>query len=105
MSKIYEMLMNIKKRPGLYISDKSLILLQTYLDGYASSDYDHGVVESPNIFKGFQEFVQERYKITTSQDWGKIIQFFSISDAGAFDLFYKLLDEFLEKHPENLEMK
>lgn len=49
---------------------------------------------------GFQEFVQDRYKIP-NRDWGSIICFFADSDEEAVDTFYGLFDEFVKgQNPE-----
>lgn len=101
MNKLYGNLQEIKKRPGLYLEEKSLSRLDSFILGYCKCESDLGI-EKNILFDGFQEFVQEKYGIK-SHSASQIISFYSISKSDAFDKFYSLLDEFLQLHPENLE--
>ncbi len=101
MNKLYELLQKIKQRPGLYLGVKSLTLLNVFIGGYAICQSDYNQQES-NLFNGFQEHIQKKYKISSTQSWAKIIDFYSATDADAFDLFFKLFEEFLKDNPENL---
>jgi len=86
----------IKERPELYIGKKSLVLLKAYMDGYMDRQNEM-IGESIGFDFAFQEFIQNRFTITASHHWADIITFYSITDAGAFDRFYELLDEFYRK--------
>jgi len=97
MNKIEERVSEIRQRPGLYLGHKSLVALRHYLNGYIDGINlnNDGVLES--FYPGFQEFIQDRYHITSTHGWAEIIIFYSQSDEKAFDRFYELLNEFLEK--------
>ena len=105
MKKLYKTLKKIKERPGLYLGRKSLMLLDAFLGGYSICCYDLEKKIEADIFDGFQEYIQQRYNIRSTQSWAKIIDFYSLSDEEAFDNFYNLYEEFLKEHPENLETK
>ncbi|MCC3439960.1 hypothetical protein [Microcoleus sp. PH2017_05_CCC_O_A] len=49
-----------------------------------------------NLVDGFQEWIQERYQITSTHGWDSIILFFSADEKDALDKFFKLLEEFLD---------
>jgi len=102
MDKLLSTLQKIKKRPELYLSNKSLKLLSEFISGYEICQEDYQI-ETNNIFLGFDEYIHERYKIFTTHNAMQIISFFSISEEKAFDKFYELLEKFLEEHPENLK--
>ncbi len=96
MEAIYKQLMVMKDRPGMYLGKKSLSLLGAYITGYLDHQYesDSSFVSS---FPSFNDFVHKYYNISTCQDWIKIITFHSSTDEDAVDVFYRLLDLFLEK--------
>lgn len=95
MDSVKELILKIKKRPELYIGQRSLSLFQAYLYGWLNRD-EKSVVDS-GLIGDFQEWVQEKYKIRSSQSWVKIILFYSTSDYGALDKFFELFDEFLQQ--------
>lgn len=97
----YKFLEDIKKKPGLYIGTKSLISLTYFLDGiFYTLHYLNGQKEYPNFLEGFQEWIQIRFDITSTQHWSNIINFYSSNDVNAFDLFFELLNEFLNLDKE-----
>jgi len=67
------------------------------MDGYMDRQYEiDGIDEmSMGFVSEFQDFIQQRYKITSTYHWAKIITFFSSTDEEAFDRFYELLEEYL----------
>lgn len=94
------MLIDIKNKPGMYIGEKSLNKLVTFVSGYMHclSQRDKFFT---NDFEGFQEFVEKHYDIYNNihlfQHWSGIIEFFCSTQENAFDKSYELLGEFLEK--------
>jgi len=47
-------------------------------------------------FRGFQDWIQERYDTTTCHSWASIILLNSEDDKAAFWKFFDLLEEYLE---------
>lgn len=94
MERIILLLNKIRERPVLYLGKPKVERLKAFIDGYMTYMEEEGTYCV--LFDEFQSFVQKRYKIYSSQNWSNIIDFFSSSDQNAFDLFYKLFDEFLE---------
>lgn len=71
------------------------------MDGiFYTLHYLNGKKEPPNFLEGFQEWIQIRFDITSTQHWSNIINFYSSNDVNAFDLFYELLNEFLNLDKE-----
>ena len=102
---LHELLEKIRQRPQIYIGEKSLIKLRHFLDGAACALYSEDDADSGGFLKGFQEWIQLKYGITSTQHWSTIIRFSSFTDAQAFDLFFKNLDEFnsLDLHERSYE--
>ena len=102
----YELLENIKKRPGMYIGTKSLIKLKHFLDGlFHALCFVDKQNKYPIFLQGFQEWIQIRYDITSNHHWSCILNFFSSNEAEAFDLFYEHLEEFLSLDKEIRDYK
>lgn len=92
MEPIAELLEAIEKRPGMYFGSKSLVRLKAFLDGWL---YAKGLAgeSDARFLRGFQEWIQERYQITSSHSWADIIGFFETDDVAAF---YKAMALFKE---------
>lgn len=97
---IYDLLMDIRKRPGVYLGQKSLTLLSFTLGGYLLR-MNHEGIPCLDEMSGFQEFVGKRYDNFTHR-WDMIIRFYSASEAEAFDRFYELFDEYLSENSEEI---
>lgn len=85
---LYETLLEIKKRPGLFLGEKSLERLYAFINGY-------NFYKKDNLLDGFAEYVRNKYKIQTNRNYSDIIYFFTMTECDAFDKFFVLLDEFL----------
>ncbi|MEG0415780.1 MAG: hypothetical protein RR565_06550 [Erysipelothrix sp.] len=95
MKLLEELLEGIRKRPSMYLGTKSLKLLNAYLNGFLSGS---GLVENSeyqNFRTQFQKYVLELYPTQKSLGWSSIIIKVSQGDEErAFDLFFRLLDDF-----------
>ncbi len=98
--KIYDLLMDIRKRPGVYLGQKSLTLLHSFLGGYIVRLAEEGYTDV--YLRGFQNYISNRFNIQSAHSWAHIIRFYSASEAEAFDRFYELLDEYLSKNGEKI---
>jgi hypothetical protein len=96
---LLDLLQRIKQRPGMYLGKCSITRLRAFLDGYGMARAELGVPRSQeeHDLNGFQEWIQERYKITSTHGWDSIILFFSVDEKDALDKFFKLLEEFLNQ--------
>ncbi len=94
MATILDVINKIRERPGVILSRPSASTLYAFLSGYAydRKDSDSGDYQ---FLAGFNQSVQDRYEITTSQGWAKIIEFYSTTEAEEMALFWKLLDEYV----------
>ena len=110
--KDYQTLIEIKKRPGLYLrSGKSFRDLVNFMCGYDICKYDYNIEEEINVFNlkndagfKFNDFVRDKYNIKNMErDWKYGIESNSTDDMEAFDLFYNLLDEYIKMSIDNTD--
>jgi hypothetical protein len=96
MGDILDLIERIRERPGMFLGRPTVNNLYMFLAGfsYARKDDDAGDWE---VLAGFGDWVQKRYKISTSQGWARIIEFFSANEAEELRLFGKLFDEYLAR--------
>ena len=93
---LYDLLQRIKERPGMYLGKRSIIRLSMLLTGYGMARAELGlpVTEQEKEFDGFQDWIQERFKIRSSHGWDSIILFYSIDERDALDKFFDLFEKF-----------
>ncbi|KOR34205.1 hypothetical protein AM228_25370 [Planktothricoides sp. SR001] len=96
MLDLYDIIRKIEKRPAMYLGQPSITHLQSFLAGYFFARHQLGEVETEQEkqFANFDPWIQEKFKITSSQSWDKIILFFSQDERQALDLFFELFNEF-----------
>ncbi|MCL1464585.1 hypothetical protein [Argonema galeatum] len=93
---LYEMLQEIKKRPGMYLGKCSITRLRMLLDGYGLAQCELGLprTDQEREFNGFQDWIQQKFNITSSHGWDSIILFYSADERDALDNFFKLFEKF-----------
>ncbi len=99
MDYLGDVLEKIKKKPAAYLGRPSIVCLQAFLSGYNVAQYQLGVpLTAENPLDGFQEWIQQKFGIESSQCWANIILFFSQDERDALDRFFKLFEEFQQRH-------
>ena len=96
MEIIISILRKIRARPKIYLGRTSLELLSAFISGCVCY-HNECTNEYLDFFQGFQKYIQNRYKISTSQGWASIIIFFSENDEEAFYKFYELFEEYINE--------
>ena len=93
---LYEILQEIKKRPGIFLGRSSITRLRSFLDGYIAAREDLGLprTDQETEFNNFQDWIQKRYNITSSHGWDSIILFYSADERDALDNFFQLFEKF-----------
>ncbi len=96
MLELYDLIRNIQKRPAMYLGQTSISHLRTFLAGYFLARYqlEEAETQQEKHFANFQTWIQEKFKITSSQSWDKIILFFSQDEHKALEQFFELFGEF-----------
>ena len=95
-----ELLEKIRERPGIYLGEKDLFRLRHLLDGYLLREKEINPEYRGAFWNGFNRYVEQYYRINTTQGWCRIIEFFSTSRADAFDIFFLRYDEYLAAYRE-----
>lgn len=101
---LYNLLVRVKQRPGMYLGKVSITRLKMLLMGYSMSRGELGLELTPQEkqFARFQQWVQEKYQINSPQGWENIILSQVEDEKLAFDLFFELFEQFnLESLPSD----
>ena len=93
---LYDLIQRIKQRPGLYLGKSSITRLNMLLIGYSQARMELGLPRTLEEieFDKFQDWIQEKFKITSSHGWDSIILFYSIDERDALDKFFELFEKF-----------
>lgn len=97
---VYETLALMRERPGVYLGEASLVLLQAFLNGCFHLSDEYGIVrcECPD-FHGFHEWVARKFqRFPTAMGWCSIIMEECGGDGDkAWVRFFELLDGYRHK--------
>ncbi|NEP11782.1 MAG: hypothetical protein F6K14_16535 [Symploca sp. SIO2C1] len=100
MTTLFNLLDKIKAKPGLYIGTASITHLRMFILGYCFARSEMGITNTEaesDFYKNFQPWLQNRLSIRTVNAWDKIILLTCIDEKAAFDYFFQLHDEFLQR--------
>ncbi|HIR23132.1 MAG TPA: hypothetical protein IAB32_05015 [Candidatus Scatosoma pullicola] len=98
MKTYYDKVIEIKKKPLMFLGTISLTKLKSFMDGYMNCLYEITGKYDLGKFQGFQEWIEDRYfHRRINRNWARIICFFSDSEEEAFWEFYRLLEEYTTK--------
>lgn len=100
MSTLFDLLEKIKTKPGLYLGTASITNLRMFLLGYRFARMEAGITNTEaesDFYKNFQPWLQNRLSIRTVNAWDKLILLTCIDEKAAFDYFFQLLNEFLQR--------
>jgi hypothetical protein len=92
MSTVIDLIERIKSRPTMYIGERSVDCLRAFLDGWLMARDPNR--QDSEFMLGFQEWIQRRYRVETSQSWARIIAFYSPDQPAALDQALNLLTEY-----------
>jgi hypothetical protein len=95
MSSALELLKEIRRKPGLYLSRPSVRDLANIIEGYQIALHDCGVSIDDKFSLDFQPWIQRKFSVDLTQRWDKIIESASENEPEAMKRFWELLDEFL----------
>ncbi|GAA6617115.1 hypothetical protein NUACC26_029240 [Scytonema sp. NUACC26] len=96
----YELIGQIKEKPVMYLSTKSITRFDMFLRGYTLAIREVGLapIEQEREFEEFQPWLQQRYGIKSNQSWAKIILFYSMDEHEALERFFELFEEYLNRN-------
>ena len=98
MLDLYDLIKNIEKRPAMYLGQADLTHLGAFLAGYFFARRQSCIPETQQEqqFSEFQTWVEQKFKVSYSQPWEKIIRFFSSDETTSLQQFFILFNEFVE---------
>jgi hypothetical protein len=94
---LFELLENIKAKPGLYLGRPSVSDLLMFLNGYefARSQFGVELTETEERFYDlFQPWLQQKMGITSVTSWAKLIMLSCHDEKAGFEHFFDLLQQF-----------
>lgn len=97
--KFYELLKEIRRRPGLYLSRKSIFDFNSFLQGYEIARINLGLskTEEEIQFDEFLEWIKEICPVKTNHTWANLLLFYSADERDALDKLFALFDDFQEQ--------
>jgi len=98
MLDLYDLIENIQKRPAMYLGQADLTHLGAFLAGYFFARRQIGIPETQQEqeFAAFQAWIEQKFKVSYSQPWEKIIRFFSPDETTSLQQFFILFNEFVQ---------
>jgi hypothetical protein len=97
MDNLSDILKKIQQKPSVYLGKPSISCLQAFLSGYNVAQYQLDLpLQQENPLDGFQDWIQKKFNIDSSQSWANIILFFSQDERDALDIFFQLFEEFCQ---------
>jgi hypothetical protein len=103
---LLEILRKIETRPGMYLGTPSVEQLFMFLAGYKTARRELGIeltAQEEDFCSEFQPWLQQKYQVQTVTSWAQIILSHSENEAEAFQIFFKLLNEFLDRDKTSAE--
>jgi len=99
MTDLYDTITQIKDEPIFYLGRRSLIALYAFLHGYnvARRELKFPKTEQEKEFEKFPEWIKWKSMVELSQSWEKIILLHSDDDVKAFNKFFVLFEEFVNR--------
>lgn len=89
------LLLKIKERPGLYLGEKSLPKLRSFINGYIyAMNHENGLNCGEENYYGFNKWINKKYNIVNPIFWENSLT--NVPDSDAFDMFYEELDIYLK---------
>jgi len=85
----------IQTRTSMYIGGGTITHLKAFLDGWFYGK-EKEIIDS-HLLEDFQEWIQNKYNIRSTQSWDRIIVFYSTDESKALESFFQLFGEFLEQ--------
>jgi hypothetical protein len=91
-----DLLQTIRRRPALYLGQKSVLSLHAFLDGYyfARRELNLDLTPQEQIFQDFTSWLRQHFQVETGEPWSTILLTNTANEQDAFMLFFTLLDEF-----------
>jgi hypothetical protein len=82
----------------MYIGDKSLRKLAAFIRGYEHALIQHNIATDDHFLRGFDRWIRKRFPISHTRSWEEIIIFVGGNDYESVDIFWRLLDQYLEQN-------
>jgi hypothetical protein len=93
---LFELLEELRLRPGMFISPPCALSLWAYLGGFVEGRTPARLSERELMFsKEFTGWLAAEYRLSPQSGWCKMLQFLAWSEAEELPLFFRLYDQFV----------
>ncbi len=101
----YELLQEIRRKPSLYLSRKTIFDFNSFLLGYevARIQAELPKTTEEEEFDEFLAWIREICPVKTNHTWANLILFYSADERDALDKLFGLFDDFQEQRKLQLE--
>lgn len=90
MDKLHELIVEVSKRPELYLGKPSLERLYAFIGGFLYQNTNANF----KCLNGFNQYIADIYDVKSEHNWASIIQFYSSTEEKAFSAFVKHFNDF-----------
>jgi hypothetical protein len=93
MNSVIDLIHLIQKKPAMYLGKRSISCLKSFLDGWFLRNPE--AVTDGETMSYFQEWIEKKYKVSTSHSWCDVILFYSLDESDALENFFQYFNEYL----------
>ncbi len=84
----------ILSNPAIYVGNRSVVNIQSFMSGYIHATWRDDGRREEDLYFGFQLWLANRFSVSRTQEWAKIMIFFSSSEVDAFERTTLLWEEY-----------
>lgn len=97
---LMDLIMTVRKKPEMYLGEKSIRRFRGFIDGYESGmGYCGKMWRNGSSMYGFDIWVDEKLRFPEpTSGWVTMIEHGAGGDAAGLDMFFELIDEFRAGH-------
>jgi len=91
MVSIKEKILEIKKRPAMFLGKNYICCLKSFLDGIMFVGFD--MIKDKNYLDEFQKYIESKYGMN-SHSWDRILLHYSTDESTALTLFFEEIESY-----------
>lgn len=94
---LIQLLKSIEKRPGMYLGQRDLGLLQSYINGFYMCEIQNKIVDKNDerFQDEFYHWLKKKYELEACNSWKELIKQLSEKNGkDELDLFFSVFNEF-----------
>lgn len=100
---LFQLIDTVRRRPGMFVEDGSLVALDAFLRGFHFARVDAGVATDADrrFVEGFQPWLQRRHGSDAASTWVEPVRVLADGSGRApLQRFFELVDDFRQERGE-----